>query len=156
MTLLDEISNEVRDDPDSLGLILHGSRAAGVHGPESDYDLVRVVTDTSYAARRERGELREKRFGVGPGADVVYACPERLRAHAATPDGYTGMYVTAHVVVDKDGQVAALVREIDEGAGRLARADLDEVVLTRLTDAGDRLLIEMWRPGVPLRRVERD
>jgi hypothetical protein len=127
VTLLDEISNEVRDDPDSLGLILHGSRAAGVHGPESDYDLVRVVTDTSYAARRERGELREKRSGVGPGADVVYACPERLRAHAATPDGYTGMYVTAHVVVDKDGQVAALVREIDEGAGRLARADLDEL-----------------------------
>src|SRR5262249_9463541 len=41
-------------------------------------------------------------------------------------------------------------------AGQLFRAELDEVVLTRLTDAGDRLLIEVWRPGVPLRRIERD
>lgn len=127
MSLLDEIAAEVRDDPESIGLILHGSRAAGVHGPESDYDLVRVVTDASYAARSERGELREKRSGRGPGADVVYACPERLRLHAGAPDGYTGMFVTAQVVVDKDGAAAALVREISEGAGRLARADLEEL-----------------------------
>ena len=40
--------------------------------------------------------------------------------------------------------------------GQLFRAELDEVVLTRLTDAGDRLLIEVWRPGGPLRRIERD
>ena len=40
--------------------------------------------------------------------------------------------------------------------GQLFRADLDEVVLTKLTDAGDRLLIQVWRPGAPLRRIERD
>ena len=34
--------------------------------------------------------------------------------------------------------------------------DLDEVVLTSLTEAGDRLLIEVWHPGQPVRRVERD
>lgn len=123
MSVLDELAAEVTDDPDSVGLILHGSRAAGVHGPDSDYDLVRVVTDASYAARHERDELREKR----PGLDIVYASPERLRVHAASTDGYTGMYVTAQVVVDKDGEVGALVREISEGAGRLARADLDEI-----------------------------
>ena len=127
MSLLDEIAAEVRDDPESLGLILHGSRSAGVHGPQSDYDLVRVVTDASYAGRRERGELREKRSGHGPAADVVYACPERMRVHAAAPDGYTGMYMTAQVVVDKHGQVGALVREIGDGAGRAARAGLDEI-----------------------------
>ena len=52
---------------------------------------------------------------------------------------------------------AILVGELEgEPSGQLFRADLDEVVLTRLTDAGDRLLIEVWRPGVPLRRIERD
>lgn len=126
MSVLDEIAAEVAADPDSIGLILHGSRAAGVHGPDSDYDLVRVVTDASYASRRERGELREKRSG-SPGADVVYASPERLRLHADAPDGYTGMYVTAQVVVDDNGEVAELVSAISEGAGRLARADLDEL-----------------------------
>jgi hypothetical protein len=45
---------------------------------------------------------------------------------------------------------------VGETSGQLFRADLDEVVLTRLTDAADRLLIEVWRPGRPLRRVERD
>jgi hypothetical protein len=126
MSVLDEIAAEVAADPESVGLILHGSRAAGVHGPDSDYDLVRVVTDASYASRHERGELREKRSG-SPGADVVYASPERLRLHADAPDGYTGMYVTAQVVVDDNGEVSELVRAIRDGAGRLARANLDEL-----------------------------
>jgi Pyridoxamine 5'-phosphate oxidase len=52
---------------------------------------------------------------------------------------------------------AVLVGDLEgETAGQLFRADLDEVVLTRLNDAGDRLLVEVWRPGTPLRRIERD
>jgi hypothetical protein len=52
---------------------------------------------------------------------------------------------------------AVLVGELEgETSGQLFRADIDEVVLTRLTDSADRLLIEVWRPGVPLRRIERD
>ena len=43
-----------------------------------------------------------------------------------------------------------------ETSGQLFRADIDEVVLTKLTDAGDRLQIEVWRPGQALRRIERD
>ena len=45
MSVLDELVGEVAADPESIGLILHGSHAAGVDGPDSDYDLVRVVTD---------------------------------------------------------------------------------------------------------------
>jgi hypothetical protein len=40
--------------------------------------------------------------------------------------------------------------------GQMFRADVDEVVLTRLTDAGDRLPVQIWKPGVPLRRIEPD
>ncbi len=126
MSILDEITAEVTSDPESIGLILHGSRAAGVHGPESDYDLVRVVTDASYAARLERGELRDKRPG-NPGADVVYASPERLRLHGEATDGYTPMFVTAQVVADTDGEVAALVEAIVANAGKRAREELDEL-----------------------------
>jgi Nucleotidyltransferase domain len=126
VSMLDEIASEVDADPESIGLILHGSRAAGVHGPESDFDLVRVVTDKAYAARRERDALREKRPGP-PQADVVYASPEQLRRHVEATDGYTPMFVTAQVVADREGRVAALLDAIVAGAGDRAREDLEEL-----------------------------
>lgn len=126
MSVLDELAREVESDPDSIGLILHGSRAAGVHGPDSDYDLVWVVTDEEYAARRERDALREKRPGP-PKADVVYASPEQLRRHADASDGYTPMFVTAQVVADRDGRVATLLDAIVAGAGSRSRENLEEL-----------------------------
>ena len=54
------------------------------------------------------------------------------------------------------GRVALVGGPEGDAAGQRFRAELDEVVLTRLTDAGDRLLVEVWRPGRPLRRIERD
>src|SRR6478735_5165100 len=49
VSVLEELIEEVNADPESIGLILHGSRGAGVHGADSDYDLVRVVTDDAYS-----------------------------------------------------------------------------------------------------------
>ena len=126
MSVLEQLVDEVAADPDSIGLILHGSRAAGVHGPDSDYDLVRVVTDDAYAARRDRDELRERRPGP-PKADIVYASPERLRLRAESTDGYTPMFVNAKVVADTEGQVGALVEAIAANAGARAREELDEL-----------------------------
>ena len=103
----------------------------------------------------EGGDLR---FGSMPdarkGADLVR--DPRFALHSPTadppeddPSGWTGEAKVA-------GR-AVLVGELEgETAGQLFRADIDEVVLTRLTEAGDRLLIEVWRPGAPLRRIERD
>lgn len=128
MTLLEEIGAEVDGDPESLGLILHGSRAAGAHSSESDYDLVRVITEAAYDERLARGELREKRTREGsPAADVAFSSAERMRAHAESPDGYTGMFVTARVVADTDGIVAGLVDAIVTRSGELARERLDEL-----------------------------
>jgi predicted nucleotidyltransferase len=42
---MDELMREVEADPSTLGLVLHGSRASGVGRPDSDFDLVRVVTE---------------------------------------------------------------------------------------------------------------
>jgi hypothetical protein len=125
MSVLDELIHEVAADPDSIGLILHGSRAAGVDGPESDFDLIRVLTDESYAARRDREELRERRPGP-PKADISFASPAALRLRADTTDGYTPMFVNAEIVADTDGRVAALVEGIVVNAGARASAELDE------------------------------
>lgn len=126
MSALDEVVREVAADPASIGLILHGSRAAGVDGPGSDYDLVRVVTDASYAARSDGREIRERRPGP-PKMDIVYASPEGLRLRAKSTDGYTPMFVNARVVADTDGEVAALVEAIVANAGARAWDELDEL-----------------------------
>ena len=39
--------------------------------------------------------------------------------------------------------------------GARLRIDIGEVVLTHLNDAGDRLVVESWRPGQGRRRIER-
>jgi len=43
----------------------------------------------------------------------------------------------------------------DSMQGGRFRIDIGEVVLTQLNDAGDRLVIESWRPGQGRRRTER-
>src|SRR4051794_3248789 len=92
------------------------------------------------SARKGSDLLRDPRFALhGPTVDP----PE------GDPSGWPGEAKVA-------GR-AVLVGDLEgETPGQLFRAELDEVVSTRLTDAGDRLLIEVWRPGVPLRRIERD
>jgi len=42
-----------------------------------------------------------------------------------------------------------------EGDGRFS-IDISEVVFTHLNEAGDRLVIESWRPGRGFRRISRD
>ena len=61
MSVIDEITREVETDPAAVGLILHGSRAAGTDREGSDFDLMRVVTDEVYPAC---AALREKRTGA--------------------------------------------------------------------------------------------
>lgn len=103
----------------------------------------------------EDGELT---FGSMPdarkGADLVR--DPRFALHGPTVDPPEGDPTGWSGEVKVAGR-AVLVGELEgETSGQLFRAELDEVVLTRLTDAGDRLLIEVWQPGGPLRRIERD
>jgi hypothetical protein len=123
MSVLDEITREVEGDADSVGLILHGSRAAGTAREGSDFDLMRVVTDETYPAR---ASLREKRAGKdGLAADVFYSSPGRLWELAERPDWQVGMLVTGRVLVDR-GPLAALVETTLMRAGEHAHANLDE------------------------------
>lgn len=88
------------------------------------------------------------------GADLVR--DPRFALHSATvdpPDDDPSAWPGEAKVSGR----AALAGGVDgEGSGQLFRAELDSVVLTKLNDAGDRLLVEWWRPGEPLRRVERE
>ena len=96
-------------------------------------------------------------FGSMPdsrkGADLIR--DPRFALHSATvdppegdPSGWPGEAKVA-------GR-AVLVGDQEDPGGQLFRADLDEVVLTSLNEAADRLRIETWRPGAPVRRIERE
>jgi hypothetical protein len=111
-----------------------------ISGIEVEFNGGELTFGSMPNARKGADLARDPRFALhSPTADP----PE------GDPSGWSGEAKVAGravLVGDLEGEVS----------GQAFRADLDEVVLTRLTDAGDRLLIEMWRPGVPLRRVERD
>lgn len=112
-----------------------------ISGIEVEFQDGELVFGSMPGARKLADLLRDPRFALhGPTVDP----PE------GEPTGWPGEAKVA-------GRAVLVGESDDQGAeGLQFRADLDEVVLTRLTDAGDRLLIEMWRPGAPLRRVERD
>ena len=115
-----------------------GHRA--ISGIETEFGGGELSFGSMPGARKGADLVRDPRFALhSPSVDP----PED------DPSGWAGEAKVA-------GR-AVLVGELDgETAGQLFRADLHEVVLTRLTDAGDRLLIEVWRPGEPVRRIERD
>ena len=50
---------------------------------------------------------------------------------------------------------AKTLDEPDGPPGELFRADVEQVVFTGLNAAGDALVVQSWRPGRGLRRVER-
>ena len=65
----------------------------------------------------------------------------------------------AEEVTDADRRLAVFrSRGTDSppSGSHLFRAEIHEVVLVRLNEARDRLVIELWRPGRELRRIERE
>ena len=112
-------------------------RISGIEVEFQDGDL---VFGSMPDARKGADLRRDPRFALhGPTVDP----PE------GQPTGWPGEAKVA-------GRAVLAAPADGETSGEVFRADLHEVVLTRLTEAGDRLLVEVWRPGQPLRRVERD
>jgi hypothetical protein len=110
-----------RDDADTLGVLLHGSRASGRAREDSDYDLIRIVTQEAYDARVGRGQLHERvRLDEGSIADVLYQTPSRIATYVSTPGWYTATYLGAHVAFDRTGDIATMLARMRSEADRLA------------------------------------
>jgi hypothetical protein len=77
----------------------------------------------------------------------------RLALHSPTedpPDGNAHAWQGEAKIAGRAIQVPS-----DEHGALRFRVDITEVVLTRLNEAGDRLVIESWHPGRGIKRVER-
>lgn len=122
---LTELIETVRDDPQTIGLLLHGSRSVGRHRADSDYDLIRIVTAVAYEARRAAGAIVEKFIAEGMHkADVLYQTPSRIETYVTEPDWYTPTYMSARILFDRTGAVRQLLARIAAEAGRTARVRL--------------------------------
>jgi hypothetical protein len=137
---LAELVEEVRADPASLGLLLHGSRATCRGGAGSDYDLIRVV------AAEPAGTLHERREAPGlPTLDILHQSIGRLRAHAGNAGWWTATYADARVLVDETGEVERLRRAIVARGGEQAWAGVAEAYDSYLNSWVRSL--KAWRGG---------
>jgi hypothetical protein len=102
-------------------------------------------------ARKGQDLRRDPRFALHSGS----AEPPQ-----GTESSWSGdAKVTGNAVRVTDPEtVAATMRALEAPADQpsdLFRADIAEVVITRVGDPPDHLVIELWRPGEALRRVTR-
>jgi len=115
----------VKDDPDTLGVLLHGSRASGRHRDDSDYDLIRIVTQEAYESRRKDAAiLKHITLDDGSKGDVLYQTRSRVESHVTTPDWYTATYLWARVAFDRDGDIGPMLDRMRTEADRVARENV--------------------------------
>jgi Pyridoxamine 5'-phosphate oxidase len=86
----------------------------------------------------------------------------RFALHSASidPPAWEGdAKISGHVEeIDDDeqkGRLLAGANEKPSGPWHLFFARIEEVAVVRLSDAGDRLVIELWKDGEGIRRMER-
>jgi len=108
-------------DPDTIGILLHGSRANDRARAGSDYDLIRIVSQATYNARSEIGLHERVSLDDGFVGDILYQTPARIEEYVSTPGWYTATYLSAGVVFDRDGAVGSLLSRMRSEAYRIAR-----------------------------------
>lgn len=114
-----------RTNPEIDGLILSGSRGAGVHDAESDYDVEWVLTDQAFDDRVARGEdTRVPHDANQPWLDSGYTCCRILAQIAAEASWPVSGYATAQVLYDRTGHVTEVVRAMGTIAEEHAHTDV--------------------------------
>jgi hypothetical protein len=98
---LDRIVTEVSADPETVGLLLIGSRSTGTATDDSDYDLIWVLTDDTYRARRE---THEKQVGA---VDMAISSVPRLGELTAEFPWLLYAFAASVVLHDRNGELAA-------------------------------------------------
>src|SRR5690606_3535099 len=103
-----------------------------------------LILGSMYEAVKARDLRRDPRFAIhaNPGDGSMEGGDAKVAGRAVE-------------VTDPDQLAAYVDGKQPPEPFHLFRLDLEEVVLTGLHPAGDRLVIETWRPGEPIRTVER-
>jgi hypothetical protein len=119
-----------------------------ISGTEATFLDGELWLGSMWRSRKARDLQRDPRFALHSGSEDP---PEW--------DGDAKLSGRLVEVSDRAAKQAVLrARGSDEPPGNwhLFRAELSEVVVTHLNEARDRLVIEFWREGSGVRRIERD
>ncbi|HEY2724012.1 MAG TPA: pyridoxamine 5'-phosphate oxidase family protein [Pseudonocardiaceae bacterium] len=130
---------------------LRADGAPRISGIEASFIDGELWFGSMPGARKGRDLLRDPRFALHSGSIAP------ARGDESQWPGDAKISGRAVPLIDPD-QVAAILRAIEGPADQpadLFRADIAEVVITRVGDPPDHLVIELWRPGAPLRRTTR-
>src|SRR5215213_4847459 len=112
-------------NPEIEGLILSGSRGAGVHDAEADYDVEWVLTDQAYADRISRGDdTRVPHDANQPWLDICYTCCRVLAQIAEEASWPAAGYTTAQVLYDQTGHVTEVVHAMGTLSEERTHADV--------------------------------
>jgi predicted nucleotidyltransferase len=91
---------------DVLGVIMFGSRARGNDRPDSDVDLVVILTE---------GFRRAIEYHQGQAFEIIYTTPEGALAYWKSHiDDAFGLWAVAKILYDKDGSIRKLKNEIQQ------------------------------------------
>ncbi|MHA7984534.1 hypothetical protein ACX9R5_01900 [Rathayibacter sp. CAU 1779] len=109
--------DDVRSDPDVLGVILVGSPARGSERESSDVDVYLVVTDTAFERSTDAGNFAwTARHGLDyPGSyiDVKLVCPGYLAAAAERGDDPTrASFAGARIAFSRGEPLDAVLADI--------------------------------------------
>ena len=138
---------EAAADPDVIGLVLTGSRAIGATGPDSDYDVVFVVTDEAMA-RYEATKTFPPRGLTLPSSistkDLWHETPRRLQLNNVVA-GVLPTWAEACILYDRNGETERIFAPL-----RFMTAEQAKKSVARFYDAylnGFYRSLKCWRRG---------
>ena len=102
---LERLLQEAREDPGTLGIILHGSHGAGTGDEDSDYDLIWVLTDDTFGREGTRNQYRRTEYRHGRKLiEAEPSSPSTLSTGSMEPWEIQGL-AAASILLDKTGEV---------------------------------------------------
>jgi predicted nucleotidyltransferase len=104
--IIEQFLEELKQNPKVLGIILFGSWARGNNRPDSDMDLVVILSE---------GYRRTVEFRDGQAFEIIYTtAPAAVDFWKNNKDDCYGLWQVAKVLYDKDGTINKLKKEAEE------------------------------------------
>ena len=119
--VIEALRAEGAADPDVIGILVTGSRAVGVVTPESDYDVIFVVTDEALARYERDGHQPPRGRTIDPPidtSDIWSESPRTVREYN------TFGADVCRVIYDRTGELTAMAQELS----RMPEAQVRESV----------------------------